>query len=151
MKTRRFTIAAVQMAAFFWVLESAIHYYVFEEPRFEIVPSVMNEFWMRIVIVFLIVLLGVFADSFVNRIAYRQMQVAHAYNALIQAGGQTLENLLEQMRLFHNEAKNSDDFDPEVLKYFDTAVVQASDLIRRFSNVDKALNDSFSAHDNPTL
>ena len=136
------------MAAFFWVLESAIHYYVFEEPRFEIIPGQINEFWMRIVIVFLIVLLGVFADSFVNRMVRRQMQVAHAYNALIQAGSQTLENLLEQMRLFHNEARKSDDFDPEVLKYFDTAVAQGSDLIRRFSNVDKALNESSSTDEN---
>ena len=140
MRNRRFTIAAAQMAVFFWVLESAIHFFVFEEPQFELIPGETNEFWMRVVIAFLVLLLGVFADAFVNKIVRRQMEVAHAYNALIQAGTQTMENLVQQMQLFHMEAQKSQDFDPKVLHYFENAVEQASDLIGRFANVDKALN-----------
>ena len=142
MKKRMFTVAAFQMALFFWVIESAIHFFVFEEAQFEFIPSEMNELWMRVVIVFLIMLLGVFADAFIDRMVHKQMEVAHTYNSLIQAGNQTLENLVHQMQLFKTEAQRSADFDQDVLKYYDNSIDQASDLIDRFTNVDKALNGS---------
>ena len=140
-KKKRFTIAAFEMALFFWVLESFLHHYVFEEPRFELIPSEMNELWMRIVIVFLIMLLGVFADAFIERILRRQMEVAHAYNSLIQVGNETLDNLLQQMRLFKSEANRSCDFNKDVLKYYDNALTQATDLVESFANVDRALHE----------
>ena len=142
MKKRMFTVAAFQMALFFWVIESAIHFFVFEEAQFEFIPSEMNELWMRVVIVFLIMLLGVFADALIDRMVHKQMEVAHTYNSLIQAGNQTLENLVHQMQLFKAEAQRSADFDQDVLKYYDNSIDQASDLIDRFTNVDKALNGS---------
>ena len=141
MKKKIFTIAAFEMALFFWLLESAIHYFVFEEAHFELIPSELNELWMRIVIVFLIMLLGVFADAFINRIEQRQREVARVYNSLIQAGNSTLVNLVEQMRLFKTEADNCDGFDRNVIRYYDNAIDQASDLIQRFSNVDRALSN----------
>lgn len=141
MKNKTFTIAAFQMALFFWVLESVLHYFVFEEPRFELIPSEPNELWMRIVIVFLVMVLGVFADAFIARIEHRQIEVAHAYNALIQAGNETLENLLQQMHLFKSEAQRSCDFDKNVLGYYDNAINQATELVDRLANLDRALND----------
>ena len=140
MKKKRFTIAAFETALFFWVLESALHFFVFGEPHFELIPSELNELWMRVVIVFLIMLLGVFADAFIDRMMQKQMAVAQAYNSLIQAGNETLENLVQQMHLFKNEAQRSSDFDKDVLEYYDNAIRQASDLVERFANVDQALN-----------
>ena len=140
MKKKMFTIAAIEMALIFWVLESAIHHFIFEETAFEIIPSEPNELWMRIVIVFLIVLLGVFADVFISRIVHNQMKVARVYNSLIQASNQTLDNLLDQMRLFKLEAMKSKDFDRSVLDTYDNAITHATELIERLSNVDKALN-----------
>ena len=142
MKKKTFTIAAFEMALFFWVLESVIHYYVFEEQHFELIPSEPNELWMRVVIVFLIMVLGVFADAFIERIRQKQMEVAHAYNSLIQAGNETLGNLVDQMHLFRSEAQRSCDFDQEVLKYYDNAIDQATEIVERFANVDRALNHS---------
>ena len=139
MKNKIFTIAAFQMALVFWVLESVIHYFVFEEPTFEFIPSEMNELWMRIVIVFLIMLLGVFADVFVSRIVHNQMKVARVYNSLIQASNQTLDNLLDQMRLFKIEAQKSNDFDQNIIATYDNAISHATELIERLSNIDQAL------------
>jgi len=141
MKNKIFTIAAFEMALFFWILESVIHYFIFEEQNFEIIPSEMNELWMRIVIVFLIMLLGIFADSFINRILHKQMEVARVYNSLIQASSHTLDNLLNQMQLFKMEAETSKDFNRDVIKYYDNSIKQASELIVRLSNVDKALSE----------
>lgn len=140
MKNKAFTIAAFLMALLFWFLESIIHFLVFEEPRLEFIPSEQNELWMRVVIVFLIMLLGIFADAFINKIVHKQLEVAHTYNSLIQMSNNTLENLLKQMHLFRSEAQKSCDFDQDVIKYFDNALNQASDLIVKLSNVDKALN-----------
>lgn len=141
MKNRIFTIAAFEMALFFWIIESVIHYFVFEEQHFELIPSEMNELWMRIVIVFLIMLLGVFADSFISRIVHKQMEVARVYNSLLQASSHTLENLLKQMHLFKIEAESSADFNRDVIKYYDNSIQQASDLVVKLSNVDKALSE----------
>ena len=145
MKDKIFTIAAFEMALFFWIIESVIHYFVFEETHFELIPSEMNELWMRIVIVFLIMLLGVFADAFIRRIIHKQMEVARVYNSLLQASSHTLENLLKQMHLFKVEAEASKDFNPDVIKYYDSSIQQASDLIVKLSNVDKALSEGSSA------
>lgn len=141
MKNKIFTIAAFEMAIFFWILESAIHYFGFEEQRFELIPGEINELWMRLVIVFLIMMLGVFADSFISRILHKQMEVARVYNSLIQASSHTLDNLLNQMRLFKLEAEASKDFNRDVIKYYDNSIKQASDLIERLSSVDKALSE----------
>ncbi len=143
-KNKTFTVAAFEMALFFWVLESVLHYFIFEEPAFEFIPSEPNELWMRVVIVFLIMLLGVFADAFIRRVVERQMEVAHAYNSLIQVGNETLENLLQQMNLFKHEAQRSCDFDKDVLGYYDNAITQASELVEKFANVDQALKNKMS-------
>ena len=140
MKKKIFTVAAFEMALVFWFLESAIHYFVFEESHFEFIPSEPNELWMRVVIVFLIMLLGIFADAFIRRIVHNQIKVAHVYNSLIQASNHTLDNLLGQMQLFKLEAQKCKDFDADVIKSYDAAIEHASELKDKLSNVDEALN-----------
>jgi hypothetical protein len=56
--------AGVAAAIGFWLVEAAIHSWIFGEDRFlhSLLPSNLNEWWMRIFIAFLLISFGVFAE-----------------------------------------------------------------------------------------
>jgi hypothetical protein len=141
MKNKQFTIIAFVMAFIYWFIEGSIHYFIFEEPEFEFIPHESHEIWMRIVITFLIMLLGIYADSFIHKIVLKQLEVAGIYHKVIHTSHQTLDNLLQQMQLFRMEALKSADFDRDVFNYFDNAIQQASDLIVTLSKVEKVTKE----------
>ena len=53
---------AVPVALSFWFLDSFIHYFWYSELEFEIIPSEINELWMRASIFILLASFGLFAD-----------------------------------------------------------------------------------------
>ncbi len=53
---------AIPIALSFWFLDSAIHYFWYNELEFEIIPSDSNELWMRTAIFILLSAFGLFAD-----------------------------------------------------------------------------------------
>ena len=53
---------AVPLALASWFLDSAIHYFWYNELEFEIIPSDSNELWMRTSIFILLAAFGLFAD-----------------------------------------------------------------------------------------
>ncbi|NIO43697.1 MAG: hypothetical protein GTO41_28195 [Burkholderiales bacterium] len=50
---------SIVLALAFWLLDSCIHYFLYREPTFQIIPQDLNELWMRALICLLIVSLGV--------------------------------------------------------------------------------------------
>lgn len=136
MTNKIFTIASCVVAIIFWFFESAMHYFVHEEPQFEIIPSESNELWMRIVIVFLITLFGILSDSFRNKIMHKQLEVARTYNSMLHVSQHIINNLLNQMQLFKMEALKNEGFDRDVLKLYDNAIDEASDLTNTLSKVE---------------
>ena len=135
MINKMFTIASFVVAIIFWFFESSIHYFIREEPQFEIIPNDLNEIWMRIVIVLLIILFGILSDSITHKIIYKQLEVVRVYDSMIHTSNNILNNLLNQMQLFKEEALKSKDFDKDVIKLYDNSIKQASDLVDTFSNI----------------
>ena len=137
-KKKIFTIIAFTLALILWFFDSSVHYFLYKEPQFELIPNEFNEFWMRTVIVLLIIFFGIFADYFTSSIMYRekQLEVVHVYNGVLNTSCQILNNLLNQMQLFKLEALKSKDFDREVIKYYDNAIKEASNLIDTLSRVE---------------
>jgi hypothetical protein len=133
-----FTIASIVMALTFWFFDSLIHHFLYKEPQFELVPEDFNELWMRSAIVLLIMLFGVFADYFTNKIMFKQKQleVANVYNLMIHTSRHVLNNLVNQMRLFEIEALKSRDFDRDVINLYGNAIKEATDLIDALSKVE---------------
>lgn len=136
MTNRIFTIATGVLAIIFWFFESAMHYFVHQEPQFEIIPNDSNELWMRVVIVFLITLFGILSDSFANKIMHKQLEVARTYNSMLHVSQHVISNLLNQMQLFKMEALKQEGFDRDVLKLYDNTINEASDLIKTLSKVE---------------
>ena len=137
MKNKTLTVAACLLATGFWFFDSVVHYFIYDEPSFEFIPSEFNELWMRVVIVLLILLFGIFGDYFTHSILIRdkQLEVARTYNGMIQASLHILVNLLNQMHLFKLEAQKSKDFDREVIKLYDNAIDEASNLVDTLSRL----------------
>ena len=137
MKNKMLTIVASLISVGFWFFDSSVHYFLYDEPNFEFIPSEFNELWMRVVIVSLILLFGIFGDYFTNSIVMRekQLEVARTYNGMIQASLHILVNVLNQMQLFKLEAQKSKDFDREVIKFYDNAIDEASNLVESLSRL----------------
>lgn len=143
-KNKVFTIAGLTLALVFWFFDAFVHYFIYEEPEFEFIPGDFNELWMRLVIVIMIALFGIFADYFTSRIMLKQKQLemARIYGSLIHTSREILDNLLFQMHLFKNEANKSQDFDREIIRYYDNAIAQLSDLVNTLSKVEQALKEA---------
>lgn len=75
MKNRTFSIAAFFIAFIFWFFDASIHYFVYREPQFELIPNDFNELWMRIVIVLLLIIFGIFADYYSRKLLISQKQL----------------------------------------------------------------------------
>jgi len=135
MINKMFTIASIVTAIIFWFFESSIHYFIHEEPQFEMIPSDLNEIWMRVVIVILIILYGILSDSITHKIINKQLEVVRVYDSMIHTSNDILISLLNQMQLFKAEALKSKDFDRKVIQLYENSIKQASDLVDTFSNI----------------
>ena len=56
---RAVVLLSIILALAFWLVDSCVHFFVYREPVFQLIPQDINELWMRIVICLLILSLGV--------------------------------------------------------------------------------------------
>jgi signal transduction histidine kinase len=75
-KNHFFLYLSISVALTFWVIESAIHYFIFDEPVFELLPSDTNEMWMRDIIFALIIIFGLFVDFTANQMIAKSKIIA---------------------------------------------------------------------------
>lgn len=72
---------SIPIAFSYWFLDSAIHYFWYNELAFELIPSNSNELWMRITIFILIASFGLFADFRSKKIARINNQTENVFRA----------------------------------------------------------------------
>jgi len=144
MKKHLYFTLGILIALIYWFCDSSLHYFGYGEPKFEWIPTDINELWMRIVIFLLIVLFGLFTDFHVRSIIKKERELVaqHIYRSTLRATHHILNNLLNQLQLFKLEALRSKDFNKEVLAYFDTALNEASVLIKRLSAIKSVSEDN---------
>ena len=100
------SIAGFFIALGFWFFDSSMHYLFYGEEKFEFIPDDFNELWMRIVIVVLIFLFGLYSDYASQKLIRREkeLEALQVYNSMTNATHHILNNLLNQMQLFRFEA-----------------------------------------------
>lgn len=142
---------AVLVAIIYWFFDSSIHYFIYQEPKFELIPHEINELWMRITIILLILAFGIFADYSSNKILTKekQLEAINIYNSMLKANQHILNNLLNQMILFKIEAENCQDFNPEILTLMDISLDEASELFKNLSEVEHITDTNIWASINP--
>jgi len=99
MKNKGLIFLGVAFAAGYWLLESAIHAYVFHTCSFaeSILPADTNEIWMRLVIISMFLSFSVFAQSSFNRRMQIEETLRHGEKLL----GKTKADLAEAQRIAH--------------------------------------------------
>ena len=137
LKRNILTITALLVAVGFWFFDSLVHFFVYGERNFEVMPADFNDLWMRSAIVVLMLLFGVFADYFTNNIASRDklLELTGVYNDLLHSNLDVLSNQLEQMKLFRMEARQSKDFDAEIIALFDNSIAEINELVESLKRV----------------
>ena len=61
-------LVAVAIAVTYWLLDSSVHYLLFQEAEFELIPSENNELWMRSMVALLIVMAGMMLQIYTRRL-----------------------------------------------------------------------------------
>lgn len=151
MKKRIYSIVALAIALIFWFFDASVHYFVYGEPQFEFIPSNFNELWMRTAIVLLLLSFGIYADFSAKRllIKEKQLEAACIYESMVYASRHILNNLLNQMQIIKIEALKCDEFDREIIKFYDTAFDEAKYLIQKLSEVENVTDENIWASVNP--
>ena len=106
----------------YWLIDSSIHFFVFDEVIFEIIPSEINELWMRCMITILLIVFAIFADKHAKKVAQKEQEKTEVYISMLNANQHILNNFLQSMMLFRGAAEASSDIDEEIVKLYDKTI-----------------------------
>ncbi len=123
------TWISIFVAIVFWFFESAVHFFGYGEPTFEVFPSEVDEIWMRSVIVVLIVTVGILADR------QNKSDRLDVYRGMLGATQHILNNFLQKMMRIRSAAEDSEDFDKDVLELYDEIIDETTAQIRKLENI----------------
>ena len=119
----------------YWLFDSVIHYFVYGELEFEIIPSDGNELWMRCMILFLLILFGMFADFHIKKLNKKSNEKYDVYVSMLKATKHILNNFLQKMFIFQVEAEKSKDFDKKILTEYDQMIDATTNQIKNLEGI----------------
>ena len=138
----KFSLLGLGLACFSWFAESVIHRFVYAEQFFEIVPSDVNEFLMRLSIVVLIVGFGVFADNRARRIRATEREKRDVYVATVRSTQHILNNLLNQLQLAFLDLEKEHCLESETRKLLEKSIREGKEQVERLSSVSDISGES---------
>ncbi|MDH5737795.1 MAG: hypothetical protein OEZ23_05760 [Gammaproteobacteria bacterium] len=135
MQAGRATIISGFVAAGFWLLESVIHYEIFEHLAFELLPSDPNELWMRSAMCATILLLGINSDRHSRRILEKEREKHHIFRATVRSSQHVLNNLLNQMQYFMLHAEDEGLIKDEVKQLYAQSIEESTRLLKNLGSL----------------
>lgn len=135
MDRHKFTILGFGLALLYWVAESIIHRFVYAEEFFEVVPSDVNEFWMRLLIIVLIVGFGIFADNRARKIKASEQEKHAVFMATVRSTQHILNNLLNQLQLAFYDLEKEGCLESETRKLLERSIREGKEQVERLSAV----------------
>lgn len=140
-----FKSLSLLIAGFFWIGESLIHYLFFHAATIDLIPMDPNEMWMRLVIVVLTLIIGVYADHYMVVLSRKEREKVEVYEAMLHSSHNILNNFLNQMQYVRLKAKECEGLDPQVLATFDEIVAEASGHIRQLERIPSLTKEDIEA------
>ena len=138
----KFRLLAAGLALLYWFAESVIHRFVYHEAFFEIVPSDRNEFWMRLLIIVLIIAFGVFADNRARKIRKSEQEKRAVYVATVRSTPHILNNLLNQMQLAFLDLEKEHCLESETRRLLERSIREGKEQVDRLSSVSDVTSES---------
>jgi len=130
-------MCVIVLSVLFWLADSIIHNYIYSEEAFELVPSDLNELWMRGLIIALLIGFGVLADNRVNKINAAEIEKREIFNATVSSAQHILNNLLNQLQLAFFEVDKAHGLADETRKLLEQSIKEGKEQIERLSSVTK--------------
>jgi hypothetical protein len=138
----KFSLLGVGLALLYWFAESVIHRFVYAEESFEIVPSEPNEFQMRLLIILLIIIFGVFADNRASKIRKSEREKREVYIATVRSTQHILNNLMNQMQLAFLDLEKQHCLESETRKLLERSIREGKEQVQRLSTVSDLSGES---------
>lgn len=126
---------AVIVASLFWALKSLIHWYIFAEVEFQLLPTDANEFWMRVIIFLLIIAVGVLADNRAARNDAVEKEKREIFDATVSSSQHVVNNLLNQVQVLFLDLDNDNRLSDEGREHLEESIREGKDQIARLSSV----------------
>ncbi len=133
----KYTIRIVVFIAVvsYWVVESALHKFIFADNHFDLIPTDANELWMRGLVVAIIILFGGYVEYHMRRVGEKEKEKTDIYMAMLRSSNHILNNFLNQMQIMKIEAEQCQDFNKDILAAYDIIASEASELIRNLEKI----------------
>ncbi|MDH5232041.1 MAG: hypothetical protein OEZ58_02135 [Gammaproteobacteria bacterium] len=131
----KYSISAFIVAICYWLLDSSIHYVVFTEPAIELIPHDANELWMRIMLFLLLVSFGFYVDHNNKLLRKKELEKQKIFLATVHSSHHIVNNLLNQMQYFQQEAMQSHTFNQEMIELYEQSMREGESLLKRLSEV----------------
>ena len=143
MKRINYTGLSIILAVILWLIDSVAHRLLFNEAEYEFIPQDLNELWMRITIITLIICFGIYTDYHSKKILLAAHEKRQIFLATVSASQHILNNLLNNMQYFKLKIDESSDFDKETIE-------GAEELVKQLSSVEELTEDKIkdSVHSN---
>ena len=142
MDRHKFSLLGLGLAFLYWFAESVIHRFIYAEQFFELVPSDMNELWMRLSIVVLIVSFGVFADNRARKIRASEKEKHEVYVATVRSTQHILNNLMNQLQLAFLELEKEHCLESDTRKLLEKSIREGKEQVERLSSVSDISGES---------
>ena len=139
---KSFTFKAIILSVMFWLIDSTIHRFIYLENEFEFLPSDINELWMRIVIVLLLIIFGIYADQHTKAMLKKEKEKRIIFNATISSTRHILNNLLNQMQYFKLKADEANAFDAKTNDLYEQSIKEGKELVDKLSSVEELTEKS---------
>ena len=142
MERYKFTLLGIGLAVVYWFAESVIHRFVYAEEFFEFVPSDVNEIWMRLIIIALIVAFGGFADNRARKIAASEQEKREVFIATVRSTQHILNNLMNQLQLVFFDLEKEHCLESETKKLLEKSIREGKEQVERLSSVSDIRSES---------
>ena len=144
LERHKFTFLGIALATLYWFVESVIHRFVYAEEFFEVVPSDVNEFWMRMLIIVLIVSFGLFADNRARTIRASEQEKQAVYVATVRSTQHILNNLMNQLQLAFFDLEKEHCLESETRKLLEKSIREGKEQVERLSTVSDISSESIA-------
>ena len=130
-------MCVVIFSLIFWLSDSLIHRFIYKEETFELVPTDVNELWMRTLIIVLLIITGLVGDSRANRIDATERAKREIFLATVSSTQHVLNNLLNQMQLVFLDASKTHKLSDETRKLLEQSIKESKEQVDKLSSVTK--------------
>ena len=138
MRFNFFTLSLIG-AVFFWFAESLIHYFVFGEADFEVLPHDANEFWMRSLVCGLMIVIGYLAERHVRDREEIHAEKLRTLKATMNTVQDMVGNSLNSLQLICIELESGKIPDEKSLHQIQKMVTQSSDKLKKLAEITEVI------------